>query len=230
MRGDVRSPKTTIIKQSSQKMNALEKTVAILLAVSQHSSFLLVGACISMPFCAHKAYRHALVLWQNFLPFFLEHCFNFPTSILQTFADPSVSGRNATNKWLSAVIRIVLLLVKRNGPSTDPWTWLSPIQIKVSSPSTQQPCRWPSTISSWGSALSQTFLRENLCVYVNDFITLFFQGCRNQNIPLNVYSLFVSSTQDTIANFKWLRDWMFQAVLHSGSLNMATLYKLPGHK
>lgn len=43
-------------------MNALEKTVAVLLAVSQHSSSLLVGACFSVPFCAYKAYLHALVL------------------------------------------------------------------------------------------------------------------------------------------------------------------------
>lgn len=62
VRGDVRSPKATIIKQSSQKINALEMTVIILLAISQHSSLLLVGACFSTPYCTQEAYLRTLVL------------------------------------------------------------------------------------------------------------------------------------------------------------------------
>lgn len=62
VREDVRSPKATIIKQSCQKINALEMTVTRFSAISQHSSFLLVGACFSIPYCTHKAYLHALVL------------------------------------------------------------------------------------------------------------------------------------------------------------------------
>lgn len=38
-REDVRSPKATIIKESSQKINALEMTVATLLAIRQGSHF-----------------------------------------------------------------------------------------------------------------------------------------------------------------------------------------------
>lgn len=36
VRGDVRSPKAAIIKQSNQKMNALEMTATTVLAIGQH--------------------------------------------------------------------------------------------------------------------------------------------------------------------------------------------------